>query len=409
MRRDMWSSSRKLLCLALLVCAAAMVLSACGSSSGSSSSSSSTAAEGEASEGGGESTTAAETEGEGGSSTDYSALLKEATEVTPSKYEGPTEPAPAKAGTKLAAISCSQQLQGCKEIAEGIEEAGQAAGITVKVFDGQGETTTQNKQILAAISWGAEAIILEAIDPTTVQTGLAAAQKAGIVVGGAVNGTNSPNETRKPPAGDVWTEFDVGVDYKLAGEYEGSWIIADSEGKANTVVYGTKEFPALPPQTEGIMETLEACAECTTDGPIYFLSSQIAGNLGEEVVGYLRTHPDVEYVFCPYDPAAPAMVTAIETAGLGEQVKLVSLLGNEQNLEFIRNEEVQAADGSYDELYVGWAVVDQALRVLDGQKPFEPQGENIPFQLVDKTNLPPEGQAYKAPFEFRPEFEKLWK
>ena len=103
------------------------------------------------------------------------------------------------------------------------------------------------------------------------------------------------------------------------------------------------------------------------------------------------------------------MVTAIETAGLGEQVKLISLLGNEQNLEFIRNEEVQAADGSYDELYVGWAVVDQALRVLDGQKPFEPQGENIPFQLVDATNLPPEGQAYKAPFEFRPEFEKLWK
>ncbi|OJU85048.1 MAG: hypothetical protein BGO11_15635 [Solirubrobacterales bacterium 70-9] len=394
-----------------------MVLSACGSSSGSSSSSSSTTAE--ESEAGGESTPAAETETEAegeeaggeeaGGGEDYSALLKEATEVTPSKYEGPTEPAPAKPGTKIAAISCAQTLQGCKEIAEGIEEAGEAAGVTVKVFDGQGETTTQNKQILNAISWGAEAIILEAIDPTTVQTGLAAAQKAGIVVGGAVNGTNSPNKTRKPPAGDVWTSFDVGVDYKLAGEYEASWIIADSEGKANTVVYGTKEFPALPPQTEGVMETLEACEGCTTDGPIYFLSSSLATNFGEEVVGYLRTHPEVEYIFCPYDPAAPAMVTAIETAGLGEKVKLVSLLGNEQNLEFIRNEEVQAADGSYDELYVGWAVVDQALRVLDGQKPFEPQGENIPFQLVDKNNLPPEGQAYKAPFEFRPEFEKLWK
>jgi ribose transport system substrate-binding protein len=404
----MWSSSRKLLCFALLVCAAAIVLSACGSSSGSSSSSSGSTSSGEGSGSEGESTTASTGGESGANSAKYTALLKEATEVTPSKYEGPTEPAPAKPGTKIAAISCAQTLQGCKEIAEGIEEAGSAAGVQVKVFDGQGETTTQNKQILAAISWGAEAIILEAIDPTTVQTGLAAAQKAGIVVGGAVNGTNSPNATRKPPAGDVWTSFDVGVNYKLAGEYEASWIIGDSEGKANTVVYGTKEFPALPPQTEGVMETLEACEGCTTDGPIYFLSSSLATNFGEEVVGYLRTHPEVEYIFCPYDPAAPAMVTAIETAGLSEQVKLVSILGNEQNLEFIRNEEVQAADGSYDELYVGWAVVDQALRVLDGQKPFEPQGENIPFQLVDKTNLPPEGQAYKAPFEFRPEFEKLW-
>lgn len=393
MRSSRWSP----LWIALLVLAAVVGLSACGSSSGNSSSSSETESSTTEAGGGGE-----------GSSTDYTKLLKEATEVTPSKYEGPTEPAPAKPGTKIAAISCAQTLQGCAEIAEGIEEAAQVAGIDEKTFDGQGETTVQNKQILNAISWGADAIILEAIDPTTVQTGLAAAEKAGIVVGGAVNGTNSPNKTRTPPAGDVWTSYDVGIDYKLAGEYEASWIIADSEGKANTVVYGTKEFPALPPQTEGVMKKLEECEGCTTDGPIDFLSSQIATNLGEEVVGYIRTHPDVEYVFCPYDPAAPAMVTAIETAGLAGQVKLVSLLGNEQNLEFIRNEEVQAADGSYDELYVGFAAVDQALRVLDGQKPFEPQGENIPFQLVDSTNLPPEGQAYTAPFEFRPEFEKLW-
>lgn len=397
----MRSSSRKLLYLALLVCAVVVGVSACGGGSSSSS------------EGSGEGTEAAETTeaseggGEGGS-TDYAALLEEATEVTPSEYEGPTEPVKVKSGTKIAAISCAQTLQGCVNIAEGIEEAAKTAGVTAKTFDGQGETTTQNKQILNAISWGADAIILEAIDPSTVQTGLAAAEKAGVVIGAAVNGTNSPNETKEPPAGTIWTSYDVGIDYKQAGVYEANWIIADSEGTANTVVYGTKEFPALPPQTEGVMETLEACEGCTTDGPIDFLSSQIAESLGDEVVSYLRTHPDVEYVFCPYDPAAPAMVTAIETAGLGDKVKLVSLLGNEQNLEFIRNEEVQAADGSYDEHYIGYAAVDQAFRVLAGEEPFEPQGENIPFQLVDKENLPEAGSSFRAPFEYVPEYEKLW-
>jgi ribose transport system substrate-binding protein len=390
-------SSWKLLFLGLMVCAAVVGLTACGSSDDST---------------GGEATTE-ETESttttEGGGSADYTQLLKESTEVTPSKYEGPTEPAPAKPGTKIAAISCAQTLQGCVNIAAGIEEAAKAAGITAKTFDGQGETTTQNKQILAAIAWGADAIILEAIDPSTVQTGLAAADKAGIVIGAAVNGTNSPNETKEPPPGTIWTQFDVGIDYKLAGEYEANWIVADSEGKANTVVYGTKEFPALPPQTEGVMKVLEECEECTTDGPIEILAANIATSLGEEVVGYLRTHPDVEYVFCPYDPAAPAMVTAIETAGLGDQVKLVSLLGNEQNLEFIRNEEVQAADGSYDETYIGYAAVDQSLRLLDGQKPFEPQGENIPFQLVDASNLPEAGSSFQSPYEYKSEYEALWK
>jgi ribose transport system substrate-binding protein len=365
MRTSRWSP----LWVALLVLAAVIGLSACGSSSDDSSSSGGSETE---------STTAETTEGGSGGSADYVALLEKSTEVTPSKYEGPTEPAPAKPGTKIAAISCAQTLQGCVNIAEGIEEAAKTAGITAKTFDGQGETTVQNKQILNAISWGADAIILEAIDPSTVQTGLAAAEK-------------------------------VGIDYKLAGEYEANWIIADSEGTANTVVYGTKEFPALPPQTEGVMETLEACEGCTTDGPIDFLSSQIATTLGDEVVSYLRTHPDVEYIFCPYDPAAPAMVSAILTAGMGEDVKLVSLLGNEQNLEFIRNGEVQAADGSYDEHYIGYAAVDQALRVLDGQKPFEPQGENIPFQLVDKDNLPEAGSSFRSPFEYVSEYEKLWK
>lgn len=396
MRNSRWSP----LWIALLVLAAVVGLSACGSSSDDSSS-------GTSSEG--ESTAAETTEGGGESSNEYAQLLEKATEVTPSEYEGPTEPAPATPGTKIAAISCAQTLQGCVNIAEGIEEAAKVAGITAKTFDGQGETTVQNKQILNAISWGADAIILEAIDPSTVQTGLAAAEKAGVVIGAAVNGTNSPNKTQEPPSGTIWTSFDVGIDYKLAGEYEANWIVADSEGTANTVVYGTKEFPALPPQTEGVMETLEACEGCTTDGPIDFLSSQIATTLGDEVVSYLRTHPDVEYVFCPYDPAAPSMVAAIETAGLGEDVKLVSLLGNEQNLEFIRNEEVQAADGSYDEHYIGFAAVDQALRVLDGQEPFEPQGENIPFQLVDKENLPEAGSSFKSPYEYVPEYEKLWK
>lgn len=78
MRPFTWSS----LCIALLVLAAAIGLSACGSSSDGSSGSTSSE---------GESTSAESKEGEGGS-TNYTQLLKEATEVTPSKYEGPTEP-----------------------------------------------------------------------------------------------------------------------------------------------------------------------------------------------------------------------------------------------------------------------------------------------------------------------------
>ncbi len=399
MRPSRWS----LLCAALLALAAVVGLAACGSSSSGGSSSS-------ASSGSASTTSEAAESGESSEgSNEYAQMLEEMSEVTPAKFEGPTEPAPAKPGTKIAAISCAQVLEGCAEMSEGIEAAAKAAGIQEKTFDGQGEISVQNKQILAAVSWGAEAIILVSIDPKTVQTGLAAAENAGIVIGSATNGIDTPNETYKPPAGNVWPAYDVSPQYSLVGEYEGNWVVADSEGTANSVVYSTKEFIAANAQREGILSKLEACAGCTTDGPIMMVGSQIATTLGEEEVAYIRTHQDVDYVVCPYDPACPAMVTAIQSAGLAEQVKMVADLGNEQNLELIRNEEIQAADVAYDEQYVGWATVDQALRLLDGQKVFEPQGENVPFQLLTKENLPEAGQPFTAPFDYAAAYEKLWK
>lgn len=400
------------LLIAVVVLVAAIGLSACGSSSSNSSSSASTETEPAEEPTGGESE-GGEAEGgetETAGSTDYAALLEEITQVTPAKYEGPTEPVSIKAGTKVATISCAQLLEGCVNIANGVEEAAKAAGVESKTFDGQGEVSVQNKAILAAVSWGADAIILDAVDPSTVQTGLAAADKAGVVIGSVSNGISSPNPTMKPPAGDVWPAYDVGIDYEQAGEFEANWIVADSEGTANTVIYGDKEFPAANVQEVGRLKALEECEGCTTDGPIYFTVASIAESLGEEVVSYVRTHPEVEYIMCPYDPAAPAMVTALLTAGLADQVKLVSLIGNEQNLDYIRNGEVEAATAAYDQRYFGVASFDQAMRVLAGEKPFEPQGENTPFQLIDQENAPEAGGEFpfSAPFDYMSEFEKLW-
>mgnify|MGYP001028703254 CR=1 FL=1 len=406
MRASRWS----LLCAALLALTAVVGLAACGSSSdGGSSSGSATTSEPAESTEASETSEAGETSETSEGSNEYAALLEEMSEVNPPQFEGPTEPAPAKPGTKIAAISCAQVLEGCAEMAEGIEAAAKVAGIEEKTFDGQGEISVQNKQILAAVSWGAEAIILEAIDPKTVQTGLAAAESAGIVIGSATNGIQTPNKVYQPPAGNAWPAYDVSPKYRLVGEYEANWVVADSEGTANSVVYSTKEFIAANEQREGIMSVLEACEGSTTAPPIMMVGSQIGTTLGEEVVAYLRTHPEVDYVVCPYDPACPAMVTAIQSAGLAEQVKMVSDLGNEQNIEFVRNGEIQAADVAYDEQYVGFAAVDQALRLLNGQKVFEPQGENVPFQLLTKENLPESGQPFTAPFDYATEFEKLWK
>lgn len=341
--------------------------------------------------------------------TDYSAALKAAREMVPANFSGPTVPAKAPAGIKIAAITCYSILEGCVIPAEGITKAAAAVGWQARTFDGGGTPTTQNSQILNAVSWGANVIALIAITPSAVQTGLQAAQKSGALIVSGSSGLSTPNATVTPPAGQIWPAFDVSPDYKSLGEHLAQWIIADSKGKANVGVFGDKEFDSINAQEKGIVPALKACKTCTSSDVMYFTATQIASSLGPQTVNYVRTHPDVTYLYSAFDPPAAAQVQALQTAGLGKNVKIVSALGNAQNLKFVRAGQVQAADAAYDNTYMGFAIVDQSIRLLNKQKLIEPLGEGLPFQVLDKSNLPSSESSWVAPYDYQSKFIALWK
>lgn len=344
-----------------------------------------------------------------GGGEDYAAMLTAATELAPGdSWAGPTEPAPAPEGLKIAAITCYSILEGCVIPAEGIAKAADAIGWESQIFDGGGTPASQNEQILNAVSYGADVIALIAISPATVQSGLEAAERAGIVVVSGSSGISEPNDTLEPPAGAVWPSVDVSPDYEQLAMNIGNWVIADSGGTANVAVYGDKEFDSINAQERGIVPALAACTGCTVSDVMYFTASQIGSTLGPQVVSYLRANPDVNYVYMPYDPPAVAVVTAIANAGMADRVKVVSALGNSQNLNFVADGNVQFADAAYDNIYMGFAMVDQAIRVLNDQPLSQPLGENLPYQLLTADNLPDDLDSWNAPFPYEEEFLALW-
>ena len=69
---------------------------------------------------------------------------------------------------------------------------------------------------------------------------------------------------------------------------------------------------------------------------------------------------------------------------------------------------MQVLDGAFDNAYMGYAMVDQAIRVLNKQPLFEPHDEGTPYQILDKTNLPPEGQDWATKSDYKERFLKLW-
>lgn len=343
----------------------------------------------------------------------YPALMKDARSVIPAHFAGPTTPAKAPKGIKLAVISCWQVLDGCVELAAGAAGAAKAIGWQERTFDGQGSSQVQNTQITNAVSWGAKVIVLIAIDPKTVQTGLAAAKKAGALIFGTDNAGNSPNPLIKAPAGDVWPIADVSMDYGKLAVQQAKWVIADSKGKANILVYEDKEYPADIVMNKALLKTFaKYCPTCKVSPTQHFVASDIAKTVGPNLVSWLRNNPNVNYVYAPYDPSVPSMVTAIQNAGMTTRVKIISFLGNQQNLKYILANQVQYADGAQENTYNGWAVVDQAIRALDHKPLFQPYGENVPIVVLDKTNI---GNAanqkagWTAPYNYKAAYLKLWK
>jgi ribose transport system substrate-binding protein len=328
----------------------------------------------------------------------------------PVDYSGPTEPAKAPPKIKVTAITCLSILHGCVSPAEGMQHAGKELGWDVTISDGGGNPRQQNTAMLDAISAGSKVIALIAVDPAAVQLGLKAAKDAGVLVVSGSSGIDSPNPIAKPPSdGAPWVAFDVGPDYASLGRAAGEWIIKDSNGKANVAVFSDKEFPSVLAFEVGLLEALKKCTGCVISPQQYFTGNQVGTTLPQQTVGYLRSHPETTYLFAPYDPAAGAMVPAIAQAGMKDKVKLVGVLGDQQNLDFIRKGVVQAADAAYENEYMGWAMVDQTIRALNKQPLFEPHGENLPFTVLDKTNLPKPGSDWTANFDYKSKFLKLWK
>ena len=187
------------------------------------------------------------------------------------------------------------------------------------------------------------------------------------------------------------------------------WVIADSKGTANIGVYGDKEFDSINAQEKGIVPALKKCTMCIVSPVMYFTASQIGSTLGAQITGYVRSNPKVNYLYVPYDPPAAAVVQALQTAGLGKQVKIISALGNAQNLSFVKGGTVESADAAYDNIYMGFAIVDQTIRLLDHKALIKPNGEGLPFQVLDASNLPTYTHSWTAPYNYESKFIALWK
>nr|WP_179282701.1 substrate-binding domain-containing protein [Rhodococcus sp. 15-1154-1] len=323
------------------------------------------------------------------------------------EWSGPDEtPTPPK-DISVAVIVCSGAVSGCVRQGEGVAQAGEALGWNVTSFDGRGDPVAQNQAMTQAVNSGADAIILAAADPVPLRASIELASSRGIPVGTTGLGL-------APSSG---VAFDIGPDYEQWGEQLGSWIVTDSMGTANFLPTIDREFANSVTIAEAMVDTVGRCEQCEVQNTEQFVVTDIGNGLGQRIASTLQSNPNIDYVSGAFDSAAADMVPAIANAGLTERISLVSCVGAPQNIDFVKSGNIQKVDVVQDDIYLGFAAVDQMIRLLVDQPLWQTPGvsdervsygEGSPSRLLTADNADEVSEFWVAENGYVERFYALW-
>ena len=319
----------------------------------------------------------------------------EGAQTFPSLPAGPTP----KTNQKIFIIGVDYSLEGIVRQSNGVEQAAKELGWTTTKVDGKSSPDAMAAGIERAVSEKANGIVMVTVNSSYVQAAVAQAKAAGIKIvtmtsGSPVGGANGVDQEI------------VTVDYNTAmGKTQGDYVVADSDGKANALVFNDTSFTTAPPISQGAYDAIKACSTCKVQPLINFVSTDLATKFSEQVRTALVNNPNVNYVVTPYDAAATYAVQGVRDAGKANSVKVVSTGGNLSNLDLINKSDIQTQTSAEPLEYFGWLSVDAISRAQNGapQIPFA-----APVKILVKDNLPPSGQPWTGDSDFRPEFQKIW-
>ena len=330
------------------------------------------------------------------------------TDLKKTEFEGPDEKAKAPRGAKVALVPAQASLSGCIVPCEAIQEVGERYDWDIQMFDGKGTPDEENTAIMNAIAWKADIIITISLDARSVQQGIQAANTAGIPIVSGSNGTDDPNpRLNLEKEGLVDFLYDVGPDYRALGTAMAEWMESHRELSGHVVIYSCPGSYSVEYFEDGLLAGLEQ-TELSVDGQLQkFTFEQMGDELNRMVIGYVTANPETEFIFLPFEPAAVSVAEALETAGI-QDVKVCGVLGNQEMISLIRQGTVAACTAAYDNVYLGYATADQAIRVLNGQELAAPRGENLPYQIIDIQSLPKEGEAWAPNMNYKERYYELW-
>lgn len=319
-------------------------------------------------------------------------------------WGGPTTGPKAEAGKTIAILAEDLKNGGILGVAHGAQEAAQALGWRVRVFDASGTQEGRQKAAADALSSTPDGLILDGADVQVMSNYLQPFVDQGIpIVGWHVGPVAGPMQ------GPV--AMNVSTDPLEVAKITAMAAIVDADGKAGVVIFTDSNFEIAMAKAGAMADLVKACADCTLleirDVAISSSAKTMPAVTQELLAKYgSRWTHGLAINDIYFDYAVPEFIMAGSAA---ENIKLLSA-GDGSSAAFLRikSETFQTSTVAEPLNLHGWQLIDELNRLMQGEPV---SGYIIPPHLITSDNMQDLGGVgfnFDPNNNYRNIYQRIW-
>jgi ribose transport system substrate-binding protein len=292
-------------------------------------------------------------------------------------------------------------------ILQGLDAAAAVLGWKVVSLSTNGDPTTEASAMSLAVENHPSAVVGAGFPAATFATQLGQLRADHIPY--VTVGTTDCESTCDYASNGVLVDIGTPLDYTQRGQWLAEWVVANSGGKANSVVWDLSTYQTLTAVAQGYdSELAKLCPSCklaTQD----VVATSIGTSLPAQIVTYLQRHPQVDYLVMTYGDLTTGLEAALQSAGLSSQVTIVDQTGGAANLEAIKSGSPEKVFVGESDVIIGWEAADALARYFETGSVSEASYVYLPRNYLTASNISDPQADYVAVPGYKQEFMKLWK